>query len=151
MFWLSYYCILCDAFLVKSVISSHNNCDIWLYNNFTLHPRTSFLLWKCGCRKKKYRGLNAKFCEIFFSIISPFRQWKLMKRNKGYGTIFFFLQRVWSLNVCQKQLILVVFCRKRFPKNFATFTIFPVGNLRKISKSKTRRRLHGIVTLVLYT
>ena len=29
MFWLSYECfsILCDAFLRKSVISSHNNCD----------------------------------------------------------------------------------------------------------------------------
>ena len=30
MFWLSYYCfsILCDAFLLKSVISSHNSCDV---------------------------------------------------------------------------------------------------------------------------
>ena len=29
MFWLSYECfsILCDAFLLKSVISSHKSCD----------------------------------------------------------------------------------------------------------------------------
>ena len=33
MFWLSYECfsILCDAFLLKSVISSHNSCKPWTH------------------------------------------------------------------------------------------------------------------------
>ena len=73
MFWLSYECfsILYDAFLLKSVISSHNSCE----------------------RKTFGTGLKGK---IFGSLHSMYMGLKILLLISGH--ILFMINKEWSLS-----------------------------------------------------
>ena len=71
MFWLSYECfsILCNAFLLKSAISSHNSCDIigslkqWLHwRNMVISSPTKF----CRCINGDFTSFDLPKYHIYY-------------------------------------------------------------------------------------
>ena len=75
MFWLSYECfsILCNAFLLKSAISSNNSCDTTTYyRGLTIHVYiTVVFAWfshnpiqTCVIRKETVPGDSVSYCSV---------------------------------------------------------------------------------------
>ena len=101
LFWLSYECfpILCDMFLLKSVISSHNDCDISiLFGTMTLPSQTPYVIMRC---------YNLDYIQVPLKVVLPLVKVFLMSHlptwcstRSSYKQFLQFLLYIISLFVC---------------------------------------------------
>ena len=84
MFWLSYECfsIVCNAFLLKSAISSHNSCAGYIFKSSTSvsNWQACFFKWKAKCPGFHFLNLST----TILSLIQP----KISKNAQNFYRFF---------------------------------------------------------------